>query len=233
MKRSFIIVALLAISFSVSVLIQGCAGKTESETLSGDSLTSELKELYDAEALLKKADKLFKEKDFAGAIPEYRRFLELHPYHKSAAHAQYRIGLSYFKQIRSIDRDIEPVQKALSAFETVLKDYSMSEFVNDSSDKIKVCREKLAEREFYVGNFYLKKEDYPAAVERFRIILTEYPDSAVSEKAFYHLGIAYSSNGKIDKAVEVLQDLLTRYPDSRYKEDAAELLATLNGHQGF
>ena len=233
MKRLPIIVMLLTVFLAGPIFFNSCAGKTDSETLTGDNLTSELKELYDAEALLKKADKLFKEKDFAGAIQEYRRFLELHPLHKSAAHSQYRIGLSYFKQIRSIDRDIEPVQKALSAFETVLRDYSMSEFVKDAGDKIKVCREKLAEREFYVGNFYLKKEDYLAAVERFRIILTEYPDSAVSEKAFYHLGIAYNSNGKIEMAVEVLQGLLTRYPDSRYKEDASELLARLNGHQGL
>lgn len=230
MQRTAIRVIFLIIFLSYPLLFTGCAGTAKTDTLSGDNLTEGLKELYDAEALLNKADRLFKEKDYLSAIGEYRRFLELHPIHKSAPYVQYMIGLSYFRQIRSIDRDIEPVQKALSAFETMLKDYPGNEYIDDVREKIKICREKLAEREFYIGNFYLKREDYSAAIERFNNILTEYTDTEVIQKAFYHLGIAYSSSGETGRAVEVLQGLLTRYPDCRYKKDASQLLAKLNHH---
>ena len=220
----------LFIFLSLPLLFSGCSGKSASNTLSKDSLSEDLKELYDAEALLNKADGLFKNKDYIGATKEYQRFLELHPLHQSASYAQYRVGLSYFKQIRSIDRDIEPVQKALLSFETVLKNYPGNEYADDVTAKIKTCREKLAEREFYIGTFYLKKENYPAAIERFRNILTDYSDTEVVQKAIYHLGIAYSSSGEPDKAVEALQNLIDKYPDTSYKKNATQVLARLNNH---
>lgn len=223
---------IFALTFLITIplLFTGCSGKKNPDTLSGDTLPDSLKELYDAQTLLNKADRLFKEKDYTGATQEYRRFLELHPLHSSASYAQYRIGLSYFKLIRTIDRDIEPAQKALAAFETVLKDYPGNEYADDVREKIRICREKLAEREFYIGNFYLRKEDYPAAIERFNNIVREYADTAVSEKAIYHLGIAYGYSGETGRATEILQNLLTRYPETRYKKDASQLIAELNHH---
>ena len=224
------VIFFIVLSVTLPLLFTGCAGTTHTETLSKDDISDTLKELYDADTLLKKADRFFKEKDYLSAIQEYRRFLELHPINKSAPYVQYRMGLSYFKQIRSVDRDIEPVQKALSAFEILVKVYPGSEYVNDSKEKIKICRGKLAEREFYIGNFYLRKEDYQAAIVRFNNILTDYKDTDVVEKTTYHLGVAYSSSGKADKAIEVLQNLIAGYPGSRYKKGASQLLAKLNGH---
>ena len=231
MRRNVFAVSSAVIFLSATLLFSGCAGSNKTDTLSKtDSLTDSLKELYDADTLLKKADKLFKEKDYTGAIQEYKRFLELHPIHKSAPYSQYRIGLSYFKQIKSIDRNIEPVQKALTAFDTVVKVYPGSDYINESMEKIKICRDKLAEREFYIGNFYLHKEDYQAAIVRFNNILTDYNDTAVAEKTLYHLGVAYSSSSKSDKAKETLQNLLINYPESKYKEDASQLLAKLTSN---
>ena len=231
MNRKVLAITSTVLLLSATLLFSGCAGGNKTDTLSKtDSLTDSLKELYDADTLIKKADKLFKEKDYHGAIQEYKRFLELHPIHKSAPYSQYRIGLSYFKQIKSIDRNIEPAQKALAAFDTVIKVYPGSEHINDSMEKIKICRDKLAEREFYIGNFYLHKEDYHAAIVRFNNILTDYNDTSVAEKTLYHLGIAYRSSSKEDKAKEALQNLLSIYPESRYKEDASQLLAKLNSN---
>lgn len=228
-KITSLIVA-LTLLITGPLLFTGCSGKNNPDTLSGDTLPDSLKELYDAQTLLNKADKLFKEKDYTGAIQEYRRFLELHPLHQSASYAQYRIGLSYFKLIRTIDRDIEPVQKALVAFEKAIKDYPGNEYADEIGEKIRICRGKLAEREFYIGNFYLRKEDYRAAIERFNNILRDYEDTEVTEKTIYHLGIAYGYSGEVGRATEILQDLLSRYPETRYKKDASELIAELNHH---
>ncbi|MDD5433816.1 MAG: outer membrane protein assembly factor BamD [Nitrospira sp.] len=228
MIKKYIVASSLVICLSPALLFTGCAGTAKTDTLSGD--TQSLKELYDAQVLLDKADKLFKDADYTGASQEYRRFLEYHPVHKSASYVQYRIGLSHFKRIRTIDRDIEPVQKALAAFEILERDYPLSEYLTDAMEKIKICREKLAEREFYIGSFYLNKEAYPAAIERFNTILNEYADTVVAEKASYYLGIAYNSHGKSDKAVGILKTLLEKHPETTYKKDASELLAKLISH---
>ena len=59
--------------------------------------------------------------------------------------------------------------------------------------------------------------------------MTEYADTEVVPKVFYHLGIAYSSSGESTRAVEVLQNLISKYPETTYKKDATQLLAKLNG----
>lgn len=226
MLKKYIITSSVIICLSSAVVFTGCAGTTKTDTLSSE--TESLKELYDAKVLLDKGDKLFKEEDYTGAAQEYRRFLEYHPVHKSASYVQYRIALSHFNRFRTIDRDIEPLQKALTAFETLQRDYPISEYKNDASQKIKICRERLAEREFYIGNFYLKQEAYPAAIERFNIILKDYSDTGINEKASYYLSLAYSSNGKSDRAVDILKSLLEKHPETEYKKEASDLLARLS-----
>ncbi|MBI5193911.1 MAG: outer membrane protein assembly factor BamD [Nitrospirae bacterium] len=226
MLKKYIITSSVIICLASAVVFTGCAGTTKTDTLSSE--TESLKELYDAKVLLDKGDKLFKDEDYSGAAQEYRRFLEYHPVHKSASYVQYRIALSYFNRFRTIDRDIEPLEKALAAFEVLVRDYPLSEYKDEAVKKTKICKEKLAEREFYIGNFYLKQEAYPAAIERFNIILKDYSDTKVTEKASYYLSIAYSSNGKSDRAVDILKTLLEKNPETEYKKEASELLARLS-----
>jgi len=190
--------------------------------------TRELKELYEAEAIIKKADRLFKEKDYTGAIEEYKRFLDLHPLHEYAPYAQYRIGLAYFNQIDTIDRDITPVQKAYSAFSLLIKNYPNSKYVSDAKEKLKICREKLAEREFYVGYFYMRTGKYKAAIARFETVLTSYKDTSVVPKTLYYMALTYKREGRSDRALENLNILLARYPESPYKSKALRLLKSIN-----
>lgn len=228
MKKNFFSSIIILLSCITISLFTGCSGKKEPETLADTYLTQEVKELYDAKALLDKANSLFDDKDYTGAIEEYKRFLELHPLHRAAPYAQFRIGLAYFNQIRTIDRDIEPVENAYSSFELLLRNYPGSKYEDEAREKIKICREKLAEREFYVGRFYLKIGKHPAAIERFSNILSKYNDTGVAQKTMYYLAVAYADSGNTDKAIATLKYFLERYPTkTKYKKAATNLLTEL------
>src|SRR4030067_2238545 len=71
MRSKVFAVSSTVIFLSATLFFSGCAGSNKTDTLSKtDSLTDSLKELYDADTLLKKADKLFKEKDYTGEVQD-------------------------------------------------------------------------------------------------------------------------------------------------------------------
>jgi outer membrane protein assembly factor BamD len=44
------------------------------------------------------------------------------------------------------------------------------------------CQKRLAEHEFYVGNFYFRIKRYKAALGRFQGVLQKYPESGLGSK---------------------------------------------------
>jgi len=193
--------------------------------------TDVLSKSYDPLSLLQKAENFYSEKNFVEAAGEYEYFLNLHPLHRWAPYAQYKLGLSYFHQIQTVDRDIEPVLKALTAFQKLLDLYNDSPYREDALKKIRFCQEHLAEREFYVGHSYYKKSAYPAAIARFEGVVQDYPETPVAEKAMYYLALSYQGLGKSDKAKQSLKELLEKYPDTQYRQEILRLLSSPNGHE--
>ncbi|MFH0926728.1 MAG: outer membrane protein assembly factor BamD [bacterium] len=158
---------------------------------------------YLAEARLKKADSYFNNTNYEEARDSYQQFLKLHPVNKEADRAQFNIGLSYFNELLSIDRDTAPTLKALSEFEKINKDYPESSLIKDSQEKISICRKKLVKREMYVGKFYLKQGKYVAARRRFQFILTNFKDLDVCPKALFYLTETYRLEGRLDEAEQL------------------------------
>ena len=200
------------------------------ETLS-HAPTDELAKTYDPLSLLQKAETFYKDKNFVEAAAEYEYFLNLHPLHRWASYAQYKLGLCYFRQIQSVDRDIEPVLKALTAFQKLLDLYPQNPYQEAAQKKIRFCRERLAEHEFYIGHFYYKKSAYPAAITRFLGIVQGYPELEVASQALYYLSLSYEGLGDFEKAKQGLKELLEKYPDTQYRREIPRLLSRLDGQK--
>ncbi|MBI5042623.1 MAG: outer membrane protein assembly factor BamD [Nitrospirae bacterium] len=62
---------------------------------------------YDPVLLMQRAEAYYVNKSYPEAIEEYKRFIKIHPAHKLTGYAQYRIGMSYFNQMKEVDRDPE------------------------------------------------------------------------------------------------------------------------------
>jgi outer membrane protein assembly factor BamD len=187
-----------------------------------------LEKSYDPLTLLKRSEAYYRDKSYIEASGEYQRFLDLHPLHRFAGYAHFKLGMSYFHQIRSIDQDQEPLQKALHAFQNLLAKYPDSPYTTLAKEKINFCRERLAAYQFYVGRFYYKKNSYPAAVSRFQGILKDFKDTPTITGALYYLGRSYQLSGIPEKATLTFQELITEYPKSPYHEKAVKYLKSLN-----
>ena len=183
---------------------------------------------YDPHVIMKRAESFFEKEDYAEAGVEYQHFLDLHKTHILAPYAQYRLGLSYFKQVTARDRDPEPVRKAMEGMEKLLKEYPGSSYEPDARTRIKECREHLASYELYVGRHYYREAAYLAAIHRFERVVRQYPESEAFSQAVYYLAVTYTDLGANDRAIESLTQLLTKYPKKdKATQDSQALLAKL------
>ena len=132
-------------------------------------------------AELKVADAHFYRQEYPEAIAAYEDFVQLHPKNEAIPYVKYQIGVCFYEQILSIDRDQTPTRLAILSFERLLKEHSDSAYASEAARKIHDCRKLLAEHELYVGRFYYKSKHYGAALGRFEGVLTGYMDVLPSE----------------------------------------------------
>ena len=190
-----------------------------------------LEQQYEPLTIMKRGESFYAKENYIEAAGEYQRFLELHPIHRLAPFAQYRLGMSYYKQINTVDRDPEPLRKTIQSFQKLIEVYPKSPYVTDAKSKLAFCRDRLARYQMYIGNFYYHRGAYPAAVYRFNKVVQEYADLDVTAEALYRLALSYQGLGQTGQAEATLRSLLEKYPESRYGNDANGLIRQLKDKQ--
>jgi outer membrane protein assembly factor BamD len=138
-------------------------------------------------AELKIADANYNIKEYEEAVAAYEEFESLHPRNEAIPYVIYKIGLCYFKQIDTVDRDQTTAKKALNTFNRLKKQFPGDSYAIKAEEHIKKCLKSLTGHELYVGLFYLKSKHYKAALHRFKSIVTQYPDVGVHQKALQHI----------------------------------------------
>ncbi|MFB3817204.1 MAG: outer membrane protein assembly factor BamD [Candidatus Methylomirabilales bacterium] len=177
-------------------------------------------------ARLASAKALYLGKKYEEARTEYQRFLELHPQHERADEAHYYLGMSYFRQADTPDRDQSATRKALEEFDLLLKQMPDSQFAADAAAKRGVARHKLAEKECYVGEFYFGRKEYAAAAARFGAVLAEYPGAGFDDQALYYLGESLWQLEQKDQARAAFRRLVDEHSQSAWAPPAARRLGT-------
>jgi outer membrane protein assembly factor BamD len=158
------------------------------------------------------------------SITTSRRYIQLHPGSPDAAYAQYLIGSCYFDQIRDVTRDQDRTERAMAAFEEVVRKYPNSEYAVSAKRKIDVGRDQLAAQVMMVGRYYMERRDYSGAINRFKIVVTRYQTTRHVEEALLRLTEAYLSLGIVGEAQTSAAVLGHNFPDSRWYKDAYALV---------
>ena len=177
---------------------------------------------------LRIADTYFEEGSYEEASVEYESFLDIHPYHKYASYAQYKLAMSFFKRIKTVDISYTWAQRALQEFEKLRRRYPRNPYMDIVDSRIKTCKNILAEYEFYVGSFYFDKGSYEAAANRFTGLLKNYPDSKKESEALYYLGLSYENLGQRERAINTLTALIEKFPSLELSGKAKELIRSFN-----
>lgn len=174
---------------------------------------------------LKIAEAHFLAKDYVEAAAAYEDFLKQYPNHPRTAEVLFQLGMSYHKQILSADRDQTATQNALVTFESMVKRFPDDPNKDEARTLIARCRDRLAERELYVGHFYLRTGKYPPAIKRLQKIPENYPDFANLDQVYFHLGQAHQKNGDLQQATAAFATLVENFPQSQHLREAQRFLA--------
>jgi outer membrane protein assembly factor BamD len=196
---------------------------TDEQIFIGDSVEMN----YDPNVIMKRAESFFEKESYAEAIVEYKHFLDLHRNHILAPYAQYKIGVSHFKQYRTVDRDPDPLNQSIQHFEKLLQEFPESRYETEAKNTILICREQLAQRHLMVGHFYLRRGSYLAAAHRFEKVINEYPELESAGDAMFYLAKTYQDLGIEEWSQEWLIALIKAYPNNPYHSDGRKLLAKL------
>ena len=164
----------------------------------------------------------YRAEEFNKAAEEFGAFVTLYPGNAIADLGQYRLARSYFDQMPSLERDQAITGRGLAEFQKLIKQYPESRYAPDTLIKIEVCRLRLAEKELWIADFYVRKGNYPAAIQRYDTILKDYVRTAAAPQALFQKADALVKLGRPDEAAGLLRRLVEEFPASEWSRRARQ-----------
>jgi outer membrane protein assembly factor BamD len=158
------------------------------------------------------------------AISTSDEYISLHPGSKEVSYAFYLKAVSLYEQIVDVGRDQSNTSAALVALQDVVQRFPNTEYARDATLKIDLTMDHLAGKEMEVGRYYLFHGDYIGAINRFRVVVEQYPRTSQITEALERLTEAYYALG-LDKEAQTAAAVLgANYPGSPWYGDAYNLL---------
>jgi outer membrane protein assembly factor BamD len=158
------------------------------------------------------------------AIATGDRYLTLHPGTQEADLAQNIIAMSYYEQVLDPKRDQTFARRSLAAYDKLLQRYPDSRYAAEAANRARILRDLIAASEMTVGRYYLRQDNYLAAINRFRTVVTEYQTTEQVEEALMRLTEAYMALGIVNEAQTAAAVLGHNFPDSKWYKHAYSLL---------
>ena len=161
---------------------------------------------------------------FDDAVVILDRFVKLHPTHPSTPYAYYLTALCYYTQISDVGRDQKMSEKARIALKDVVERFPDSDYARDAKVKLDLTEDHLAGKEMEIGRYYLKRQDYAAAVNRFKYVIDHYQTTSHTPEALHRLVECYLRLGVVPEAKKYAAVLGYNYPGSDWYKFSYEML---------
>src|SRR5207342_434567 len=122
-------------------------------------------------AIVMAAYAYYKGGKYQEAIASARRYTTLHPGTKDAALAHHIIASANFDEIKDPGRDQTATRKALAELKTLVQRYPDSPYSKQAANRIRLAEDLLAASEMSIGRYYQNRNNYVAAVNRYRTVV--------------------------------------------------------------
>ena len=173
-----------------------------------------------SKAVLLSAYAYYSQNYYDRSIQELERFIKKYPNHKNMDYAYFLLAMCYYENIIDEKKDLEPLLLSKQKFEFILKNYPDTDFAQDAKFKIGLIQDVLASKEMYIGKYYLKKEKWVAAINRFKTILNKYETTIYVEEALHRLVETNYKIGLEDEAKKYANLLGYNYQSSQWYEQS-------------
>ena len=162
--------------------------------------------------------------DYENSRSAAQRFIDFYPTDEDAAYAQYLLALSYYDQIDEVGRDQGLTFQALQSLREVIERYPDTEYASSAILKFDLAFDHLASKEMEIGRYYLKRDHFAAAINRFRVVVEDFQTTTHTAEALHRLVEAYLSLGLVNEAQTAGAILGYNYQSTEWYEDSYEML---------
>ena len=157
---------------------------------------------------------------YIDAIDELNRFIEIYSNHERIVYAYYLLGMCHYEQITDEKKDLGSIIDAQQNFKIVLENYPNTDFALDSQFKLELIQEILASKEMYLAKYYIEKEKWIPAINRFKVILNKFETTIYVEEALHRLVEIHYKIGLIEESKKYAALLGYNYQSSRWYEES-------------
>lgn len=200
---------------------------------------------YARQAELRVADADVEQEKFADAIREYKDFVHAHRSDtEDCIYARSKMAEATFAQIpdsflmpASEERDQAPVIDAYKELRAFLEEYPDASSAPRMRELLANVTARLVRHELYVARFYLKRDNYDAAVARIQYALRTYgeadsatvtsADSSLKAEALLLLGTTFLKMNKWTDARQAFEAVVHGYAQSPLATEATNYLEYL------
>ena len=161
---------------------------------------------------------------FDDARYELERFLDKYKNHPNTDYAYYLLALCHYNQIVDEKKDLGEIIKAEEYFNLILKEFPNTDFAEDAEYKLDLIQEILASKELYLANYYLTREKWIPAINRYKKIVNEYDTTIFIEEALYRLVELNYKLGLIDEANKYTALLGYNYQSSEWYQRSYKII---------
>ena len=176
-----------------------------------------------AKSVLLAAYAFYSQNYYGRSIDELERFIKKYPNHKNMDYAYFLLAMCHYEKIIDEKKDLGPILLSKEKFEYVVKNYPDTDFALDAKFKLDLIQDVLASKEMYIGKYYLKKEKWVAAINRFKTILNEYETTIYVEEALHRLVETNYKIGLVDEAEKYANLLGYNYQSSEWYEQSYKI----------
>ncbi|PPR17081.1 MAG: Outer membrane protein assembly factor BamD [Alphaproteobacteria bacterium MarineAlpha9_Bin3] len=145
-----------------------------------------------------------------------KRYIELHPGASDIDYAFYLIALNYYEQINDYRRDQSYTEKALEAFNNLIRRFPNSDYAKDARLKLDLVNDHLAAKEMDVGRTYQNLDNYISAINRFKTVVDLYSKTSHVPEALARLTEMYYKIGLYEEAKVYASVLGYNYPENKW-----------------
>ncbi len=169
----------------------------------------------------------FNLKEYLLAAAEYEKLIKSLPQSEYVDDARYKIGMCYEKLSPGYSLDQEYTVKAIGQYQQFVEEYPGSELRSAAEERLRFCRNKIAEKEYKTGELYRKMGYHASALISFNAVLENYYDTDFTDDALYWKGFCLGKIGNEQEARSAYEMLLSKYPESKFAASARERLKGL------
>tara|TARA_B100000686_G_scaffold335585_1_gene404349 strand:- start:138 stop:977 length:840 start_codon:yes stop_codon:yes gene_type:complete len=175
-------------------------------------------------AALMAAYSYFSQFYYSDSILELEKFLDKYKNHPQRDYAYYLLALSHYDQIVDETKDLNEILKAKKYFKIVIQKYPNTDFALDSEYKLELIQELLASKEMYLARYYVEREKWIPAINRFKTVVKDYDTTIYTEEALHRLVELHYKIGLIDESKKYAVLLGYNYQSSQWYAETYRIL---------